>query len=139
MNPSAILELHQVRKTAPRIAIVAVLQKHTNPLSEAEIKQEMGDLYDRITFYRNVQTLVEAGVLHRIVIGTMYAKYALNDCEEGHCHHQKHLHFYCKKCHEVICLEAVDLKPKVPEGFDTDEIEILMQGTCKRCKSEEEK
>ncbi|RKD91825.1 Fur family transcriptional regulator [Mangrovibacterium diazotrophicum] len=135
MTPSDILELHHIRKTLPRMAIIEVLQESTAPLSEADIKQGMGKLYDRITFYRNVQTMLEAGILHRIIIDNTQVRYALNHCDEHHCHHQNHLHFYCKKCNGVTCLDAVLAASQlVPEGYEADEIEVLIQGTCKNCK-----
>jgi Fe2+ or Zn2+ uptake regulation protein len=59
MSPTEILQQHQIKKTSPRVVIIQVLQKSLFPLTEADIKNEMGDLYDRITFYRSVQTMLE--------------------------------------------------------------------------------
>ncbi len=56
------------------MAIIEVLQEKSMPLSELEIMKGMGDLYDRITFYRSMQTITEAGPLHRVVIDNTNVK-----------------------------------------------------------------
>ena len=137
MNATETLEQHKIKKTTPRIAIIQALQKHKHPVSEAEIKEMMGNLYDRITFYRNVQTMAEAGILHRIVIDNVHVKYALNNCEKGHCHHAPHAHFYCRKCTEVTCLNEVHVETEIPEGYVPEEFNVLIQGICDHCNTGE--
>ena len=66
MNAVEILKQHEVKKTPARMAMINALQSNKYPMSENEIKEQMADLYDRITFYRNVQTLVSAGIIHKI-------------------------------------------------------------------------
>lgn len=133
MNATEILTQHNIKKTTPRIAIVQALLKSERPLSEAEIKSILGELYDRITFYRNVQTMVEAGIMHRIVVDNIHTKYALNRCSEEDCHHTSHIHFYCKKCSEVTCLDEVAIETKIPDGYAPEEQEIIIHGICRSC------
>jgi Fur family ferric uptake transcriptional regulator len=133
MSPTEILQQHQIKKTSPRVAIIQVLQKSLFPLTEADIKNEMGDLYDRITFYRSVQTMLEAGIIHRIIVDNVTVKYALNHCAKGHCHHTSHAHFYCRICKEVICLDETEVKANIPEGFLQEELDLLIKGVCKQC------
>ncbi|HAY19080.1 MAG TPA: Fur family transcriptional regulator, partial [Rikenellaceae bacterium] len=52
MNATDILKRSGLKKSAQRIAIINILQNHLVPLKEDEIKDEMGEIYDRITFYR---------------------------------------------------------------------------------------
>ena len=134
MNATEILKQHKVKKTTPRISIIQALQQNEHPLSEAEIKEMLGDLYDRITFYRNAQTLMEAGILHRIIIDNIHIKYALNKCEKDHCHHTNHVHFYCRKCDEVSCLKEIEIKSKVPKGYVPEEVDVLIRGICPLCQ-----
>jgi Fur family ferric uptake transcriptional regulator len=134
MNPVEILLQHNIKKTSPRVAIIQALQKGGIPLSEAEIKVEMGDLYDRITFYRSVKTLMEAGVLHRIVVDNTTVKYAMNHCEECHRHEPDHVHFFCKKCHALQCLNVTKIPTyDLPNGFMADEYEVIIKGLCINC------
>ncbi len=134
MKATDILEYHQVKKTTPRVALIQALQKGNGPLSESEIKELMGELYDRVTFYRSVQTLSQAGIIHRIVADNVLVKYALNNCENGHHHQVDHAHFYCRKCHNLYCLKSIKIrKLSLPEGFLDEEHDLIIRGICDTC------
>lgn len=134
MTPAEILEQHLVKKTTPRVALIRTLQKENRPLSENEIKEQMGDMYDRATFYRSVQTLSKAGIIHRIVADNVMVKYALNNCENGHYHQVDHAHFYCRQCHNLYCLKNIKLQTlSLPEGFVDEEHDLVIRGVCDRC------
>lgn len=134
MNAIDILKNKGLKKTAHRIMLISTLQKRGVSLTEGEIKSEMGDLYDRITFYRTVQTLLNARIIHRITVDNITVKYALND--SSHRYSENHIHLFCKQCHSVICLENV-AKPEylVPQGFKAEESEVLIKGLCEKCES----
>jgi Fur family ferric uptake transcriptional regulator len=133
MSPTEILQQHQIKKTSPRVAIIQALQKSSFPLTEVDIKNEMGDLYDRITFYRSVQTMLEVGIIHRIIVDHVTVKYALNQCDKGHCHHTSHAHFYCRVCNELTCLNETEVQANIPKGYIQEELELLIRGVCKQC------
>ena len=133
MTPIEILQQHDIKKTTPRVAIIQVLQKSNSPLSENEIRDEMGDLYDRVTFYRSMQTMAEVGILHKIVVDNVTVKYALNDCKKGACEHNSHAHFYCRKCNRLICLGHFEANVEIPEGWVGEESELLIRGLCDSC------
>jgi Fur family ferric uptake transcriptional regulator len=134
MKPNDILQQHEVKKTLSRIALIKALQTSNQPLSENEIRVRMLDQYDRITFYRNVQTLSESGILHRIVIDNTHVKYALNCCEKEHHHAIDHVHFYCKECGKTICLDKVPVQQySLPDGFKLEECDVVIKGFCKNC------
>lgn len=136
MNATEILQTHQVKKTSPRVAIIQALQASKLPLSEIEVKGYIGDLYDRITFYRNVQTLLEAGIIHRIVADNTTIKYAINDCEDGHKHDANHVHFYCQKCKSLVCLNEVKTKKyNLPDGYESQQCDVLIKGLCGKCRN----
>lgn len=134
MDAIEILQNHQLKKTSPRVAIIQALQTSLNPLSEAEVKDKMGALYDRITFYRSVLTLEEAGIIHRIVADNTLVKYALNHCEKGHQHKTDHVHFYCEKCNSLVCLNAIKTQfYQLPEGFTNTQCDVVIKGLCDKC------
>ncbi len=134
MDAIEILQNHQVKKTSPRLSIIQALQTSQNPLSEGEVKEKMGGLYDRITFYRSVQTLEEAGIIHRIVADNTVVKYALNHCEKGHQHSPDHVHFYCTQCNSLVCLNAVKTQAyELPEGFTSNQCDVVIKGMCNKC------
>lgn len=134
MNASEILHQHNIKKTSSRVAIINALQSSELPLSENEIKEVMQEQYDRITFYRNVQTLSESGIIHRIVIDNTLVKYALNCCEHGHQHSTNHVHFFCKSCQQTVCLEDVCVQQyTLPSGYKMTDCEVVIKGVCQTC------
>jgi len=109
MTALEILKHHEIKKTPARMAMISVLQTNQYPMSEMDIKERMADLYDRVTFYRNVQTLATAGIIHKIVADNTTVCYALNICDHGHNHTAEHAHFFCEACHAVICMTATGI------------------------------
>ncbi len=137
MTASDILDHHQVKKTTPRVALIQAMQEARVPLSENEIKERMGELYDRATFYRSVQTLSSAGIIHRIVADNVMVKYALNNCENGHHHQVDHAHFFCRQCHHLYCLKSIKVQTlDLPSGFVDEEHDLVIRGICDQCNSQ---
>jgi Fur family transcriptional regulator, ferric uptake regulator len=135
MDAIEILRNHHLKKTAQRVAIIDSLLRGKVPMSESEVKDNMGDLYERTTFYRSMQTLTEAGIIHKIVPDNLTVKYALNPCDELHRHEVDHVHFFCQLCQSVICLEQVKTKGyPLPEGYLETEKEVIIKGICKKCR-----
>ena len=132
MNTIDLLRNKGLKKTAQRVMLINILQKRSISLTEGDIKMEMGDLYDRITFYRTVQTLLETEIIHKITVDNI-TKYVLNDIHLSG-NKKDHAHFYCKSCHSITCLDNISLKKyNLPEGFKSDECEILIKGSCNKC------
>lgn len=135
MTPTEILTLHHLRKTPTRLAIVKYLQTAPFPQSENDIHKKMLDSYDRITFYRTIQTLMESGIIHRIVADNTTVRYALNHCNSQlHEHSDDHIHFYCTKCGKVECLKGVVVQQyHLPDGYRYDECNVVVKGLCQQC------
>lgn len=135
MTSTEILSLHHLRKTPARLAIVQHLLTAHQPQSESDIHEKMQETYDRITFYRSMQTLMEAGVVHRIVADNTTVRYALNHCTpHQHVHYNDHVHFYCKQCGSVECLKDVPVGPfNMPSGYQREECDVVIKGLCRRC------
>ncbi|MDR1091746.1 MAG: transcriptional repressor [Prevotella sp.] len=135
MNAIELLKNKGLKKTAQRIMLINILQKASIALTESDIKAEMGDLYDRITFYRTVQTLLDADIIHRIAVNNVIVKYALNALHIPK-PEMNHAHFFCKNCHSVICIgDTPSVEYKLPEYFSVDECEILIKGICANCRN----
>jgi len=134
MEAVEILQNHQLKKTTPRVAIIQALQTSKAPLSENEVKEKMGNLYDRITFYRSVQTLMEVGIIHRIIVDNITTRYALNFCNNKHQHIVDHVHFFCQQCNSLICLNDVKLQNyQLPNEFIAEQCEVTIKGLCDKC------
>lgn len=131
METLEILQAHRVKKTPARMALLKALQLSESPLSENEIKLQMGDVYDRVTFYRNAQTLAEAGVIHRIVVDNTQIRYALTDTKN---HAGNHVHFFCEACNKLSCLDWLPVGDyKLPTGYQMHECNVIIRGRCPQC------
>lgn len=135
MIPAEILSLHHLRKTPVRLAILESLMKSGLPLSENEMRAGMHGTQDRITFYRSIQALLEAGIIHRIVADNTTVRYALNQCSaQQHVHSSDHVHFFCTKCERVECLQGIRQQSyELPMGYIGDSCEVIIKGICKIC------
>lgn len=92
MNATDILKRKGLKKSAQRIRVINILKDKGMPMAEDEIKVAMGEIYDRVTFYRTMQALEKVGVVHRILIDNNKSEYAFN-VEDGH---HSHVHFYAQ-------------------------------------------
>ena len=134
MNAIEILKQHEIKKTPGRLAIISAIQESKRPLSENEIKAMMKENYDRITFYRNIQILTAAGIIHKIVVDSTLVRYGLNCCELNHRHQNEHAHFYCEECQSVVCLQEVRIPDfNLPQGFKSVDSDIIIRGRCEKC------
>lgn len=129
-NATDILKEGGLKKSAQRIAVINILQAKQKPLSEDAIKGEMGEIYDRITFYRTMQALCGAGIVHKIIVDNTVVEYALN--AEG-CPHE-HVHFFCTVCHAVTCMRDVAVhRYRLPADYEQTGCEVLIKGVCPSC------
>ena len=130
MNATDILKEKGLKKSAQRISVITILQQKLVPLTEEEIKEDMGEIYDRVTFDRTMQVLVGMGIVHRIVVDNTTTKYALNTDGEN----KSHVHFYCRICHAVICLKDVPVhRYQLHGNYKQEDCEVLIKGVCPAC------
>lgn len=123
--------------TAQRIMLINILQTKDISLSENEIKIGMGAMYDRITFYRTVQKLIEMDIVHRIIVDDMTVRYALNNREEIK-KIQNPVRFFCKKCNSTAYIENRPIPDfQLPGGYVAHEYEVLIKGICNACSDYE--
>ena len=120
MNATDILKRKGLKKSAQRIRVINILKDKGMPMAEDEIKVAMGEIYDRVTFYRTMQALEKAGVVHRILIDNNKSEYAFN-VEDGH---HSHVHFLCTKCGAVSCLKDV----MVADYRDKGGVSVVQRG-----------
>jgi Fur family transcriptional regulator, ferric uptake regulator len=131
-----ILKKNQLSVTEGRKQILELFLKSEGALAHADIEKSTGEIFDRVTVYRTLQTFVDKGIIHHIPTTDNSILYALckDNCEAGH-HHDNHVHFVCEKCHKTICLEEVTVPiVKLPEGFAPRHSEMVVNGICEDCK-----
>ncbi len=123
-----------IRPTAMRLLVLDYLLNQTAAVSLNNLETYFMRA-DRITLYRTLKTFEEKGLAHRIEDGSGSVKYALcpDDCTTQE-HHDLHVHFYCNQCHETFCIPTSHI-PEIalPEKFKTQEVNLMVKGTCARC------
>ncbi len=131
MKAVQILVDSNLKRTSCREGIIDVLINAKQPLSENEIRERLVGNYDRTTFYRSFKTLEDNKIIHKIVIDNQLVKFALDNSIT---HKKEHAHFFCQTCHAVLCLDDVPInKYSLPEGYQHNETEIIIKGTCPVC------
>ena len=80
----------------------------------------------------------EKKIVHQIDDGTGISKYAL--CESGcNCEIDQdlHLHFHCNNCNETVCLTEHKIPQiKVPDGFVSENVNLVVKGICDKCSGQ---
>jgi len=113
-----------MRLTKKRQQILDIFRKHHGSLSAADLHSKFDNI-DLVTIYRNLDLFVEEKLIKQIHIGTGEAQYEYQ--------HQPHHHAVCTNCEKVIHFKAPDkkiLKLLAPQGFNIEEIEIIVRGSC---------
>lgn len=132
-----LLKKNKLSVTGSRKQILDLFLAANGALAHADIEEKTEGAFDRVTVYRTLQTFVEKGIIHQIPTTDNTVLYALckHDCEEGH-HHDNHVHFVCNNCQKTICLDDVMVPVvKLPQGFVPTESALVVNGTCKECKT----
>lgn len=135
-----ILKTKGLRSTTARKEILQLLADAGRPLSHQDIlsgRKRTGSL-DRVTVYRTLETLLEAGLLHRIQ-GTDGAwRFCRHGLETGEKCGGNHIHFLCSVCSQMSCLPEQPLPWVVaPEGATVHSKQLVVHGYCAECNSNE--
>ncbi|GAB1452678.1 hypothetical protein MASR2M47_27340 [Draconibacterium sp.] len=134
MKALDILHKHNLVRTNCRQSIIDAIVNSGFAISEEEIKRKIEGTYDRTTFYRSFKTLIENGIIHKIVVDNQLVKYALSENKPIS---QNHVHFYCNKCGIVECLPDAEIKsPDLPLGYSQVEVELIIKGLCNQCNKQ---
>ncbi len=132
----ALLKRNQLSITESRSKILELFLQQSGALAHADIEKKSGAGFDRVTIYRTLQTFVEKGIIHTIPTADNAVLYALckDECSGGH-HHDRHVHFVCGQCSNTLCLEDIAV-PEVtlPDGYQSTQVEVVVNGICKDCR-----
>jgi Fur family ferric uptake transcriptional regulator len=134
-TPSATIQTIRAagaRATPARVRVLDLLRGASRALSHQEIELSLGDaLLDRVTLYRVLDWLVEAGLAHKSVDARRVSRFS---AAEVRAHHESHAHFRCDTCGRVFCLDSVQPAiPRVPRGFRVGQVDLSVRGECAQC------
>lgn len=105
-----------VRVTQARVRVMAALLQSHSAVSHQDIQDQLFDL-DRVTLYRVLDCLTEAGLAHKIASDDRIFRYHAGtgaepqDPAHEHQHgpapaQHQHGHFKCTRCARVFCLDG---------------------------------
>ena len=106
----------------------------SSPLTHAEVADELQELgIDKATVFRNLNDMVNAGLLRRTELGDHFWRFELITEDEQH--GSAHPHFVCVDCGVVSCMDDVKLTAgslRLSQEFG-EVTEILLRGHCHDC------
>ncbi|CAL63070.1 putative ferric-uptake regulator [Herminiimonas arsenicoxydans] len=105
-----------LRSTAARIKVLAALLGAPYALSHQDVQDTLVDM-DRVTLYRALDALTDAGLAHKIAGDDRVFRYNagaehLAAGSKNQILHQQHQHghFKCTRCAKVFCIDNIDEK-----------------------------
>lgn len=132
-----MLKQYNLRHTEAREDVLDLFYNRDFALSHGDLENQLDARFDRVTIYRTLKTFLDKGILHKVLDDEGTVKYAMckEVCQaEDHTHHHDHVHFKCLVCGHTTCLDDVRIPAlALPEGYQRQEINLLVQGVCPTC------
>lgn len=129
-----LLRKRKLKATPTRLDVLEIIASSENAVPYTQI-QDVLQNFDRVTLYRTLHALIEKGIVHKAMVDdndTYYALCSHNCNSESHNH--QHIHFKCKKCSEVMCLQASHPFSIEVKDHSIEQLEISATGLCLNCK-----
>lgn len=119
------------RATPARIRALQILRSAPAALTHHDVELALGaEVLDRVTLYRVLDWLVEAGLAHKSTDARGVFRFSVAAAGE----HQTHMHFRCEFCGRVFCLDAPPpTPPHLPDGFSLSRMDLDLRGCCAAC------
>ncbi len=130
----ALLGASGLRFTRARAAVLEQLSSRGRPLAHGEIASRgAAAALDRVTLYRTLATLAQAGLVHRVQDHEGAWRFCAHVRAGGGCPGD-HPHFQCSRCGRMECLADQPLPfVRVPEQSVVIGKQLLVHGLCPRC------
>lgn len=128
-----------VRITEARVKVLAALLEAERAFTHHDVQEAFSDM-DRVTLYRALDCLTDAGLAHKIAGDDRVFRYSAGAEHSSRPHHQ-HGHFKCTRCSKVFCLDSIveaetlqnALQQSLGKGFRSHDIEFTIKGWCADC------
>jgi Fur family transcriptional regulator, ferric uptake regulator len=135
-----------IRTTDARIKVLAALLGAGRAFSHQDVQDALADM-DRVTLYRALDCLTDAGLAHKIAGDDRVFRYSAgaeshaNVQQDGQAAQHPHGHFKCTRCAKVFCLDSIGdvtllnnaLQETLGKGFQSHDIEFTIKGWCANC------
>lgn len=131
-----------VRVTDARVKVLAALLGAQRAFSHQDVQDTLLGM-DRVTLYRALDCLINAGLAHRIAGEDRVFRYSAGVTPQHgeRMPHHRHGHFQCTRCAKVFCLDSIGeaeplqnaLQETLGKGFQSHDIEFTIKGWCAEC------
>lgn len=118
MNIEQLLKKNNIKVTTARVTLLKFLEAASKPVCYEEIKGYIS--MDKATFYRNMITFEEAGILNAFESNSKMRYFELGQTP--------HAHFVCTACNSVECIESIEVQLA---GYEIGT--IVIHGRCRSC------
>jgi Fur family ferric uptake transcriptional regulator len=135
----ALLQDLGLRVTPQRLLILEAIHSHRGHVTAEEIHREIVGAYPGLniaTVYRNLDTLVAAGLITETRLGARCHYYELSP-------DSRHHHLVCERCGGVVELADSLVEPlrtaiARTHGFDASIEHLAVFGVCRACQAPEQ-
>jgi Fe2+ or Zn2+ uptake regulation protein len=123
-----------LRCTPARDAVLRFLSQKGHPLAHSEIAKARGlAALDRVTLYRTLTALQDAGLVHRVQDQDGAWRFCAHARQGKGCP-GGHAHFHCTQCGRMRCLIDQALPwVTVSEGAQVTGKQLVVYGLCPAC------
>ena len=139
-----------IRVTEARVKVLAALLGAPYAFSHQDVQDSLAEM-DRVTLYRALDCLTDAGLAHKIAGDDRVFRYnaaaGQHEHGDGPVQQHQHGHFKCTRCARVFCIAEVDagadaalrkelqtaLRASLGKGFQSHDIELTIKGWCADC------
>lgn len=119
-----------MKVTGGRLAVLRELERARAPLTHGDVADKLrGEKLDRVTVWRILVALTDAGLVDRTDVGDHVWRFELRNTSMGH---DPHPHFMCISCKTVQCLprEVVRIAPRIGRSV----VDVQIKGRCESCR-----
>jgi len=140
MNTTLIFKRDKIRKTLARKAILDILEKFKKPLAVVEIIKKLKEkkiLIDRVTVFRNINLLVNKGLIDKVEFNEGKYRYEIASLPHHH-------HLVCTSCGKIKDIKSNSLHEEIDRisktvnetlDFKIEEHKVEFFGKCIKCKN----
>ncbi len=120
MNIENLLHDKQLKFTTARKELFDIFSNSQRPVCYEDIRDSIS--MDKATFYRNMSTFEEKGIVNSFESNDKKRYYELQSA--------LHSHFVCTVCGNIECLHIVPDASLIEHEIDN----IIIHGRCPKCK-----
>lgn len=140
-DPITALHRAGLDPTPLRVELLQALANAHRPLAARDLLDDVRQRQhiNKVTLYRNLDLFLERGLITKVHAGEK--DNAARYCLRHGAHEAPHVHFYCKRCGEMECLDAPvvhDVRTalaacQLDDERHIEDVELRLEGVCGAC------